>query len=193
MRLGERAGSLPQNEGPADTIRCSSFIQNMSCRPRTTVRSARLTPSKVPEGLKGDKIIIDPARYLLSASLKSYAERNPGMSVPIFNALLTLGLYRRHSRTYERFIRSRAAHKQSLMRWVLRVPEEIAGFPGVGFIKRPGTCDGLDQAATIKSLHATLFIMARANRAVYIRDKSPLLSLISTGRRLQIVFVGQRS
>lgn len=191
MRLGERAGSAKQNEGLADSIMCSSFIQNMSCRPRTTVRSARLTLSKVPDGLKGEKIIIEPAMYI-PACLKFYAEQNPEMSVPIFNALLALGRYRRHFKTYEHFIRSQAAPEQSMMKWVLRVPEEIAGLPGVGFIKRPGTCDGLNQAVTIKSLHATLFIMARSNRAVYIRNKSPLLSLISTERRLQIIFVDQR-
>ncbi len=191
MRPGEIAGSAPQNEGTANTIGCSSFIQNMSCRPRTQVRSARLTLSKVPEGLKGEKIIIEPARHI-PACLKSYAERNPAMSVPIFNALLVLGIYRRHSGTYEKFIRSRAAHEQSLMNWVLRVPEEIAGLPGVGFIKRSGTYEGPEPTAGINSLHANLFIMARANRAVYIRDKSPLLSLISTERRLQIVFASQR-
>ena len=192
MRLKERAGLALQNEGSANAISCSSFIQNMSCRPRTTVRSAGLTLSKIPEGLKGENFIID-FRDFVPVSLTRYAEQNPGMSVPIFNALLTFGLNRRHLSVYERFIRSGAAHEQSLMKWVLRMPEEIAGLPGVGFIKRSGTCDGLEQAITIKSLHAALFIMARSNRAVYIRDKSPLLSLISTARRFQIIFVDQRS
>ena len=192
MRLGETAGPAPQNEGPANTVGCSSFIQNMSCRPRTTVRSVRLTLAKVPEGLKGEQLIIEPAMYI-PGCLKSYAERNPEMSVPLFNALLALGSHRLRSRAYEQFIGGRTAHEQSLMKWVLRIPEEIAGLPGVGFIKRSGTCDGLERAITIKSLHAALFIMARSNRAVYIRDKSPLLSLISTARRFQIIFVDQRS
>ena len=191
MRLKERDGLALQNEGFANTISCSSFIRNMSCRPRTTVRSAGLTLSKIPEGLKGEKIIIELAGFV-PVSLKRYAEHNPGMSVPVFNALLTLGRNRRHLSTYERFIKSGAAHEQSLMKWVLRAPEEVAGLPGVGFIRRQDVCEYLDQAGTIKSLHAALFIMARANRAVYIRDKSPLLSLISIERRLEIVFVGQR-
>ena len=191
MRLKERDGFLLQNEGSANTISCSSFIQNMSCRPRTTVRSAGLTLSKISEGLKGENFIID-FRDFVPVSLTRYAEHNPGMSVPIFNALLTFGRNRRHLSTYERFIKSGAAHEQSLMKWVLRAPEEVAGLPGVGFIRRQDVCEYRGGARTIKSLHAALFIMARANRAVYIRDKSPLLSLISIERRLEIVFVGRR-
>ncbi|MEJ2727361.1 MAG: hypothetical protein P8185_02430 [Deltaproteobacteria bacterium] len=191
MRLGERAGTVKQNEGPADSIMCSSFIQNMSCRPRTTVHSKGLTLSKIPEGLKGENFIID-FRDFVPVSLTRYAQHNPGMSVPIFNALLTFGTYHRHLSKYERFMRSGAAHEQSLMKWVLRAPEEVAGLPGVGFIRRQDVCEYRGGARTIKSLHAALFIMARANRAVYIRDKSPLLSLISIKRRLEIVFVGRR-
>ena len=190
MRLGERAGTVKQNEGSADSIMCSSFIQNMSCRPRTTVRSAGLTLSKISEGLKGENFIID-FRDFVPVGLTRYAEQNPGMSVPIFNALLTFGTYHGHLSKYERFIRSGAAHEQSLMKWVLRAPEEVAGLPGVGFIRRQDVCGYRDQSRRIKSLHAALFIMARANRAVYIRDKSPLLSLISIERRLEIVFVGR--
>lgn len=191
MRLKERDGLALQNEGSANTISCASFIQNMSCRPRTTVRSAGLTLSKIPEGLKGEKIIIE-IRGFVHPGLKRYAEHNPGMSVPIFNALLTLGGHGCHLSEYEHFIRSGGPHEQSLMKWVLRAPEEVTDLPGVGFIRRQDVCEYLDQAGTIKSLHAALFIMARANRAVYIRDKSPLLSLISIERRLEIVFAGQR-
>jgi hypothetical protein len=190
MRLGERAGSAPQNEVFAKSIMCSSFIQNMSCRPRTQVRSERLTLSKVPDRLKGEKIIVYPG-WNIPACLKSYAGANPDMCVAIFNALLALGR-RRSLKSYKHFIESQPAHEQSLMKWVLRVPEEIAKLPGVGFIKRPGTCDGLNRALTIQSLHATLFITARSNRSVYIRNKSPLLSLISADRRLQIIFVSKR-
>jgi hypothetical protein len=190
MRLKERDGLALQNEGSANTISCSSFIQNMSCRPRTTVRSAGLTLSKISEGLKGENFIID-FRDFVPVGLTRYAEQNPGMSVPIFNALLTFGTYHGHLSKYERFIRSGAAHEQSLMKWVLRAPEEVAGLPGVGFIRRQDVCGYRDQSRRIKSLHAALFIMARANRAVYIRDKSPLLSLISIERRLEIVFVGR--
>ena len=191
MRLKERDGLALQNEGSANTISCSSFIQNMSCQSRTRVRSAGLTLSKIPEGLKGENFIID-FRDFVPVSLTRYAEHNPGMSVPIFNALLTFGRYHRHLSEYERFIRSGAAHEQSLMKWVLRAPEEVTGLPGVGFIRRKDVCEYRGGARTIKSLHAALFIMARANRSVYIRDKSPLLSLISIERRLEIVFVGQR-
>jgi hypothetical protein len=159
----------------------------MSCRPRTTVHSKGLTLSKVSVRLRGEKIIVDPGLNI-PVCLKSYAAEHPEMSVPIFNALLTLG--RRDSfERYRHFIENQPAHEQSLMKWVLRLPEEIAGLPAVGFIKREGTCDGNDTALTIRSLHATLFVMARANRAVYIRNKSPLLSLISANRRLQIIFV----
>ena len=191
MRLKERDGLALQNEGSANTISCSSFIQNMSCQSRTRVRSTGLTLSKIPEGLKGENFIID-FRDFVPVSLTRYADHNPGMSVPIFNALLTLGPDRRHLRVYERFIRSRADHEQSLMKWVLRAPQEVAGIPGVGLIRRQDVCKYRGGARTIKSLHAALFIMARANRAVYIRDKSPLLSLISIERRLEIVFVGRR-
>jgi hypothetical protein len=191
MRLKKRDGFALQNEGSANTIRCSSFIQNMSCRPRTTVRSAGLTLSKISEGLKGENFIID-FRDFVPVSLTRYAGHNPGMSVPIFNALLTFGGYHRHLSEYERFIKSGTTHEQSLMKWVLRAPEEVADLPGVGFIRRQDVCEYRGGARTIKSLHAALFIMARANRAVYIRDKSPLLSLISIERRLEIVFVGRR-
>ncbi|KPJ74502.1 MAG: hypothetical protein AMJ54_16985 [Deltaproteobacteria bacterium SG8_13] len=124
MRLKERDGLALQNEGSANTISCSSFIQNMSCRPRTTVRSAGLTLSKIPERLKGENFIID-FRDFVPVSLTRYAEHNPGMSVPIFNALLTFGRNRRHLSVYERFIKSGADHEQSLMKWVLRAPEEV--------------------------------------------------------------------
>jgi len=190
MRLGQRSGSAPQNEDLANSMIYSTFIQNMSCRPHTTVNSKGLTLSKVPARLRGEKIIVDPGMKI-PACLKSYAGEKPEMSVPIFNALLTLGNRRSH-KTYRHFIESQPAHEQSLVKWILRVPKEIAKLSGVGFIKRPGTCDSLDTALTIQSLHATLFIMARSNRSVYIRNKSPLLSLISAVRQFQIIFVSQR-
>ena len=73
-----------------------------------------------------------------------------------------------------------------------QAPQEVADFSGVGFIRRQDVCEYLGGGRRIRSLHAALFITARANRAVYIRDKSPLLSLISIERRLEIVFIGRR-
>ena len=107
------------------------------------------------------------------------------------HALLTLG-DRRGLETYRHFIDSRPGHEQSMLERVSRVPEEIAGLPGVGFIKRPGRCDGPEGGLLTLSLPATLFIMARSNRSVYIRNKSPLLSLISIERPLQIIFAGKK-
>jgi hypothetical protein len=190
MGIKEKADSVPRDEGLSNATACSSFIQNMSCRPRTTVRSKGLTNSKVPAWLKGEKIVVEP-RMNIPACLKHYARENPEMSIPIFSALMTLG-HRRTLKTYRHFIDSRPGHEQSLMKWVSRVPDEITGLPAVGFIKRPGTSDGIHQARLIKSLHATLFIMARANRSVYIRNKSPLLSLITTDRQVSIIFADRR-
>jgi hypothetical protein len=168
---------------------CSSFIQNMSCRPRTTVYSKGLTPSKVPHRLKGEKIFIDPGAHIPDC-MKNYARKNPDMCVPVYNALLALG-NRRSREAYMRFIDSQTDHEKSLMKQVARVPEEIAQLPGVGFIKKPGTCDGLNSALAVRSLRAALFVMARSNRFVYIRNKSPLLSLI-TARRVQVIFASRR-
>ena len=190
MCLGERAGTAKQNEGPADSVMCSSFIQNMSCRPRTTVRSKGLTCSKVPARLRGERILVD-VEWMIPACLKYYTGENLDMCVPIFNALLTLG-DRRSLKAYRHFIDCQPAHEQSLTIWMMSVPEEISKLPGVGFIKRPGTSGGSNRILAISSLHAALYIMARSNRSVYIRKKSPLLSLIAVERKIQVIFVNRR-
>jgi hypothetical protein len=153
MRLKERDGFALQNEGSANKISCSSFIQNMSCQARTRVRSAGLTLSKIPERLKGENFIID-FRDFVPVGLTRYAEQNPGMSVPIFNALLTFGTYHGHLSKYERFIRSGAAPEQSLMKWVLRAPEEVAGLPGVAQDKEPACGPVYHGARQPRRLHS---------------------------------------
>jgi hypothetical protein len=190
MRLIKEICSRSQKEGLSRAITCSSFLQNMSCRPRTTVHSRGLTAAKLPARLQGEKIVIDPG-WNIPGCLRTYAGENPEMGVPIFDAVLTLG-NRCHSKTYMHFIKSRADHEQSLMKWVSHPPAEVAALPGVGFIKRTGTVDDLTKVIIELSLHACLFIMARSNSSVYIRNKSPLLSLISIDRRLQIIFAGRR-
>ena len=173
---------------PDNTPR-SNYTQNMSCRPRTTVNSEGLDSAKLLERLKGKNILINPWEYI-PACLVSYARIYPEMSVPIFNAILSLG-NRRHFKTYERFIMNHSGHEQSLMGWISSIPEDIIELPRVGHVRRDGKVDFKEVSVLSCNLHKALYIMARSNRYVYIRDKSPLLSLVSVSRRIQIIFVSQ--
>jgi len=183
MRLERTQGIPPRSDS----------IQNMSCRPRTTVHSEGLDHTELPERLKGKSILINPWEYIPNC-LKRYAGENPEMSVPVFNAILTLG-NTRYFTTYDRFIKNKPGHEQSIMNWVSRMPENISQLPRVGHIRRIESNDfevDLRKKSTLSSdLHSVLYIMARSNRYVYIRDKSPLLSLISVNRKIQIIFVNQ--
>jgi len=165
----------------------------MSCRPRTTVHSEGLDHTKLSERLKGKNILINPWEYVPNC-LKHYVRENPEMSVPVFNAILTLG-NTRHLKTYDRFIKNQPGHEQNIMNWISHMPENISQLPRVGHIKRIESNDlevDLRNKSTLKSnLHSALYIMAHSNRYVYIRDKSPLLSLISVNRKIQIIFVHQ--
>jgi hypothetical protein len=165
----------------------------MSCRPRTTVNSKGWDREKLPDRLGGRSILIDPWEYI-PGCLEPYARRYREMSVPIFNALLTLG-DRHLFRTYKDFIRHGSGHEQKLMNWVSRAPGEVSRLPRVGHIKNiRANGRGLDHGDGSSSKHGlrtALYIMARSNRYVYIRDKSPLLSLVSLSRRIEIIFVGQ--
>lgn len=183
MRLERTQGIPPRSDS----------IQNMSCRPITTVHSEGLDHTELPERLKGKSILINPWEYIPNC-LKRYARENPEMSVPVFNAILTLG-NTRYFKTYDRFIKNKPGHEQSIMNWVSRMPENISQLPRVGHIRGIESNDfkvDLRKKSTLSSdLHSVLYIMARSNRYVYIRGKSPLLSLISVNRKIQIIFVNQ--
>ena len=183
MRLERTQGIPPRSDS----------IQNMSCRPITTVHSEGLDHTELPERLKGKSILINPWEYIPNC-LKRYARGNPEMSVPVFNAILTLG-NTRYFTTYDRFIKNKPGHEQSIMNWVSRMPENISQLPRVGHIRGIESNDfkvDFRKKSTLSSnLHSVLYIMARSNRYVYIRDKSPLLSLISVNRKIQIIFVNQ--
>ena len=110
MRLRKETGPGPQNEGLSNAIMCFSFIQNKSCRPRTTVQSKGLTASKLPARLKGKRLVVDPGASI-PGCLKTYARKNSEMGVAILDAVLTLG-NRRHLKTYMHFIASQTDHEQ---------------------------------------------------------------------------------
>ena len=171
----------------------SDSTQNSGCRPRTTVHSAGLDHMELPERLKGKNILINPWDFIPSC-LKHYAGENPEMGIPVFNAILTLG-NTRYFTNYNRFIKDQPGHEQNIMHWVSRMPENISRLLRVGHIRKIESKQ--TQLELIKKptlpidLHSALYIMARSNRHVYIRDKSPLLSMISVNRIIEITFVNK--
>lgn len=188
MRL-ERVPDNTPRSNDTQNMSCFDYTQNMSCRPRTTVNSKGLSSARLPVRLKGRNVLITPLEYIPTC-LAAYSIKYPEMSVPVFNAILSLG-NRRRFKTYKRFIMNHSGHEQSLMGWLSSIPEDIIELPRVGHVRRDGKVDFKEVSVLSRNLHKALYIMARSNRYVYIRDKSPLLSLVSVSRRIQIIFVSQ--
>ena len=183
MRIEQTPFSPPQ----------SDCTQNMNCRSRTTVKSKRLAPEKLSDRLRGKSILIYP-REQIPDCLKFNPRKFGGKSTPVFNAIMALGT-ERSSGTYSRYITGHSDHEQIFMSWISRVPRDVLRFPRVGHIRGKGsngTRIDPDEASSSKcNLHTALYIMARSNRYVYIRDKSPLFSLVSIDRKIQIIFVSE--
>jgi hypothetical protein len=152
-----------------------------------------MAPEKLSERLRGKSILIYPWEYIPDC-LESYVRRFEEKITPVFNAIMALGAGRSLD-TYSRYLTTHSDHEQVFMDWLSRIPRDISRLPRVGYIRAVGSNDsGInpDEGSFSKfNLHTALYIMARSNRYVYIRDKSPLSSLVSISRKIQIIFVSQ--
>ena len=171
----------------------SDCTQNMSCRSRTTVRSKGMAPGKLSGRLRGKNILIYPRDYIPDC-LKSYVNRFKEKNTAVFNAIMALGEGRSID-SYSRYITGHSDHDRIFMSWISRVPRDVLLFPRVGHIRGKGSngtrIDSDEGSSSKCSLHTALYIMARSNRYVYIRDKSPLCSLVSIDRKIQIIFISE--
>ena len=183
MRIEQSPFSPPQ----------SDCTQNMSCRSRTTVKSKGMVPGELSGRLRGKNILIHPRDYI-PGCLAFYLRRFEEKSTAVFNATMALGGGRSLD-SYSRYITGHSDHEQIFMNWISRVPRDVLQFPRVGHIRGKGsngTRIGSSEVSSSEcSLHTALYIMARSNRYVYIRDKSPLSSLVSIDRRIQIIFISE--
>jgi hypothetical protein len=176
-------------ERPGRQPGASGTLQNMSCRPRTTVRSGGLAPSSLSPRLQGKRVLVSLEGHIPEC-MKTYAKRHPQMGVPLLNALLTLG-GGHPPETYKKFIKGHKGHEEGLMNRLKPVPREVARLGRVGHIRPMSPGETRSGAVPVAELRAALFMMARSNRSVYIRDKTLLLSLVSVSRSIQVTFVEQ--
>ena len=172
------------------------LIHNMSYLPRTTVESNGLDPDRLPATLKGNQILVDPGKYL-SHALKEYLIERPGIFLPAMIAVLELGPGRSF-KTYTRHIEENPGHEQKLLDWMLKIPPKVIQLPRIGLVKKvdkrnsnTAKKENFKTISTGSSFHLELFLMARSNKYIYIREKSPILSRISIHKRLRITFLDQ--
>ena len=146
--------------------------------------------------MKGNQILVDPGKYL-SHALKEYLIERPGIFLPALIAVLELGPGRTF-KTYIHHIEKNPGHEQQLLDWMLKTPPTAIQLPRVGLVKKVDKRsfnttkkENFKTISIISSFHLELFLMARSNKYIYMREKSPILSQISIHKRLRITFLDQ--
>jgi|TARA_B100000315_G_C14535425_1_gene568226 hypothetical protein len=163
----------------------SNLIQNMSCRPRTTVNSRGMDKKILPSNLTGTVTNISLNNFHNDPRI--IKDEDP---VPLIYAMIQLGVDKEYL-DYREFIKGCEDSHKKLLILIEKPSREVIkyGLPSIGLAYQ-FTDKSWRDFGKKPSILTAVFIMARCGDSVFIRDKNPLLSRLSFNRETAVMFLG---
>ena len=156
-------------------------LDNMSCRPRTTVNS-----DPIPSLLRPDRISGKEVSFALEREACHWhymLKKTPGFTdQKIFHALYVLGTDKNKG-DYEDFINRTKRPGEKLLELLKDPPEMLKWVPDIGVVvPEHKNAD----SHLIENVRQAMYFLSHTNDNLFIRNKSPIMSGIAPGRKIII-------
>ena len=173
---------VDEYEKDRNSTGASDTLQNMSCRPRTTVKSSRMPLSEIPDAMLCGFLSINLIDYIpenLTKWLKGDETPPRKQQVGILHAILELGSSR-SLETYLSFMEGRNDHSEKLLDILSEPPPLALKMPPVGLrtaYKR--------RAKKAPDLRTALYFITHTTHKAYLRNKTPFINPVFTKYAVQ--------